>query len=127
MQILNWIPALAVAGLIFVLSHQSKPLGVDWTDAAPDWIFHLAAYGALALCLVWGATQRLSRRLSARAALLVIGAAMLYGLSDEWHQSFIAGRTATWEDWLADAMGAAASTLAWLLVQERTLQWLHRD
>lgn len=30
----------------------------------------------------------------------------LYGISDEWHQSFIAGREADLLDWLADSTGA---------------------
>lgn len=125
MQILNWIPALAVAALIFVTSHQSRPPGIELTDVIPDWVLHIAAYGVLGLCMVWGSTQGLSRRLSGRAALFVIGAATLYGLGDEWHQSFIAGRTASWVDWLADALGAAAFTLAWLLIQGWLLQMLH--
>ncbi len=37
----------------------------------------------------------------------------LYGLSDEWHQSYVNGREADFLDWLADTLGAliAASIL----------------
>ena len=38
----------------------------------------------------------------------------LYGLSDEWHQSFVAGRSADVFDWVADTVGA---TVALLLIQ----------
>lgn len=31
---------------------------------------------------------------------------LLYGVSDEWHQSFVAGRDASVFDWLADTAGA---------------------
>lgn len=30
----------------------------------------------------------------------------LYGVSDEWHQSFVAGRDSSHEDWVADTIGA---------------------
>jgi VanZ family protein len=33
-----------------------------------------------------------------------------YGLSDEWHQSFVNGREADFLDWLADTMGALIAT-----------------
>lgn len=126
MQILNWIPTIVVAALIFVSSHQSRPPGIELTEVFPDWMLHFAAYGVLGLCMAWGATQGRNRRLSGGAALLIIAAAMLYGLSDEWHQSFVVGRTSTWQDWLADALGASAFTLAWLFLQNLQLPLLHR-
>jgi VanZ family protein len=36
----------------------------------------------------------------------------LYGLSDEWHQGFVPGRTVALDDWVADAAGAATAILA---------------
>lgn len=35
----------------------------------------------------------------------------LYGVSDEYHQSFVPGRLAETGDWLADTLGAAISTM----------------
>ena len=37
----------------------------------------------------------------------------LYGLSDEYHQSFVPGRTATIVDWFLDLIGAG---LAWIVM-----------
>ncbi|MBE0435524.1 MAG: VanZ family protein, partial [Methylomicrobium sp.] len=31
----------------------------------------------------------------------------LYGISDEWHQSFVDGRSSDVYDWIADTIGAA--------------------
>jgi VanZ family protein len=39
-------------------------------------------------------------------ALLSIAFCSLYGLSDEWHQSFVVGREADSADWLADTSGS---------------------
>ena len=41
------------------------------------------------------------------AALLSI----LYGASDEWHQTFVPGRFATIADWVADVLGSIAGVL----------------
>lgn len=35
----------------------------------------------------------------------------LYGLSDEWHQSFVEGRDADIYDWFADMLGAVLLVL----------------
>lgn len=47
----------------------------------------------------------------------------LYGISDEWHQSFVPGRSADVLDWVADTVGA---TLALVLIQLMIIRWLKR-
>ena len=43
----------------------------------------------------------------------------LYGLSDEWHQSFVPGRVADYKDWLADTLGASiAITLLHITIKK---------
>jgi VanZ family protein len=45
-----------------------------------------------------------------------VGAAVLagslYGVTDEWHQSFVPGRTPAADDLVADAVGSLAGALA---------------
>ena len=43
------------------------------------------------------------------AALLVVA---LYAASDEWHQSFVPGRSSDRMDWVADCLGSALGVLA---------------
>jgi len=44
--------------------------------------------------------------------------AVLYGVSDEFHQSFVVGRSATIADVIADAIGATFSaTCLWFVVK----------
>jgi VanZ family protein len=76
---------------------------------------HLITYAVLMVLLVialrvWG---RLPAQQSCVVAFLLVA---LYGLSDEYHQSFVPGRTATMWDWLVDLMGAG---LAWLAIARR--------
>ena len=37
---------------------------------------------------------------------------ILYGASDEWHQTFVPGRLATLADWVADVFGSIAGVVA---------------
>lgn len=119
---LAWLPAAAWAATIFLLSSQStlpNPHGIDDKQA------HAVTYGVLAvLCLVGltGAHLRRVRRLLVLAAFVL---AVAYGASDEFHQSFVPGRTPDLGDVLADAFGAAlALGVAWgsaILLRRRHL------
>jgi VanZ family protein len=104
---------------IFLLSHQPSlptPPGVG------DKEMHAATYGGLAALLVRafaGATW--TGVTGARAAAAAAGA-IVYGISDELHQSFVPGRTADLQDLLADAFGAAciaAVAYAWGIIHAR--------
>jgi VanZ family protein len=51
-------------------------------------------------------------RVTLLQALAGVAIASVYGVSDEWHQSFVAGRTADIADWYADSIGAAIALCA---------------
>ena len=101
----RWLPALALAGLIAWFSHQPQ-----WPDAAqgyPDWLLHGGAFGALAFCVLWGATRGFQGlRIPLKQCVAAVLVASLYGAIDELHQSFIPGRDAAVGDWVADSLGA---------------------
>lgn len=40
---------------------------------------------------------------------LAVAAVSLFGLTDEWHQSFTPGRCVEFADWLADTLGAVVA------------------
>ncbi len=96
------------AAAIFWLS--SRPV-IEEVTRLPLWlqfdkVQHGLAYAGLsALCL-----RALSRAhwagVTLRRAVGAISVSVLYGLSDEWHQSFVPERTAEAADLLADAAGA---------------------
>ena len=117
----SWLPALAWMGLIFVLSAQSGLRISD--DASVDEplrvVAHIAVYAILAGLLLSALTARLQR--SAVAAVLAIGLAALYGVTDEIHQAFVAGRAGEVSDVVADTIGAALGVmLAWWILGRRT-------
>ena len=116
-RILDWLPALAWAGVIFVLSAQpsySLPSFGVWGDlmAAAG---HLFVYAVLMLLLL-RALGRSTRLNAAQTWIIAFVLVALYGLSDEYHQSFVPGRDPALVDWLTDLTGAG---LAWFISTRR--------
>ena len=108
-----WLPVIGWAGLIFALSAQPNLRFVP--DAGLDFLVrkagHMTAFGILAL-LVWYAlaTTTAWRRPWAWA----LAFAILYAISDELHQGFVAGRHPAPVDVGIDAAGAViAVALGW--------------
>ncbi|MFM1768293.1 MAG: hypothetical protein RJA22_822 [Verrucomicrobiota bacterium] len=77
---------------------------------------HVTEYAVLAL-LLWRALRRRTPAWDPRAAWLAFAGAVLFALSDEWHQAFVPNRQAHPLDVVIDAFGAALALLllrAWL-------------
>jgi VanZ family protein len=94
-------------GALFALS--SRP-SLGPAGAIPDWLTHGAAY----LLLAWLLCRALAgglKRLSPGGAAAALMLATLYGVSDEYHQSFVSGRDASVADVGKDAAGACLGTL----------------
>ena len=102
------IPAMLLSVAFFINSHIATPDIPDFGFAAQDKFMHAGAYGLLALLVLfgirYGLAEQTRRRISAYH--LALGYSLLYGLSDEMHQAFVAGRTAEVSDWVADGVGA---------------------
>ena len=86
----------------------------------PDEAEHAVGFLIFSLTLVWGVTSGLNKGLTAFAAVVVWVVAVTYGMSDEFHQSFVSGRTPSLADVLADGVGALIGISAsWLLLRSR--------
>jgi len=90
--------------LIFYVSSRPRVSVLRW---ASDPFLHVAGYLVLGVLSVraFGGGLPLSQP-GARAFFSAVLLASLYGIGDEWHQSFVPGRTASGWDVLADAFGA---------------------
>ena len=108
-----WGPAVAMMALLFIASSLpgSSPVLRTGFGGLPA---HLVAYGllgALVLRALAGARWRGVTAGRAARAVLICG---LYGLSDEFHQRFVPGRTPDVLDLYADVGGAACgAVLVW--------------
>lgn len=80
-----------------------------------DLTAHFAGYGLLGALVVRavGGARWAGVTPSAAARAWLISAA--YGVSDEFHQSFVPGRSPNVIDWVADAAGAAVAISAVVL------------
>jgi VanZ family protein len=95
-----WLPAIAWSVAIYALSARSS-IPVDLA-AGLDKVAHFGAYAVLGVLLAHG------QRESAIAPSWALALGLAYAATDEWHQSFVPGRSADPADWVADALGVAA-------------------
>jgi VanZ family protein len=101
--------ALAWMALLFYLSHQpglDVPALFKWQDK----VFHAGVYGILGILLL-AAMPLTPNGFTWRQVSIAAVIASFYGISDEFHQSFIPGRSAEVGDWLADTVGALLAAL----------------
>lgn len=110
-----WLPALAGwAVVIFVLSSIPNPPGAqgsEWRSV----VGHLVEYAILAFLLA-----KVLEAWRPGASWVLIGVtawllAVTYGITDEFHQSFVPRRHASVFDVFVDAVGALAGISAWLV------------
>jgi VanZ family protein len=99
----GWLPALLWAALIFALS--SRPTLATPRIAGIDKVAHFGAYAVLGALLSHAGIR------SGVPAVPLLALGVLYGASDEWHQSFVPGRSPDVADWGADVLGVAAGLL----------------
>jgi len=94
---------------IFYLSSMPEP---PLPPAVNDKEAHSSGYALLALLVARAAAGGLGRRVTRTVALVAIAVAIAYGISDEFHQSFVPGRDSDIHDVYADAVGAVIGTMA---------------
>ncbi len=109
------LPVLAFCAVIFWQSHFPSVIAGPPIVPFADKIMHLGAYTVLGLlCLRWLAREVPGAK---KGKIILAGFVLtsLFGLSDEFHQSFIIGRTASVYDFMADCAGAALGSWIWTL------------
>jgi hypothetical protein len=104
-----WAPVGLYMGLIFAISSRSA---IEVPQDGLDKVAHVGMYAGLSVLLTRALAGGLPAPVDLETALIAIGAAIAYGVSDEWHQLFVAGRFADRADVLADAVGAAVGACA---------------
>jgi VanZ family protein len=111
-----WGPAALWAVVLFLLS--SIPGAAVQGVSVNDLLVHTFVYSVLGAALAHGRWK--SRTEVAHWVLVLAGVA--YGVSDEWHQSFVPGRYPAMSDVLADAAGVIVGYVAlnWWLATRRT-------
>lgn len=101
---------LYMAALFGLSSLPAIPLDTPtWPNL--DKMFHALAYAGLGFLLVRAFHTSPSPGIARHAVVLAILTGTIYGISDEWHQSFVPGREPSALDAVFDALGCAAASL----------------
>ncbi|WP_256761555.1 VanZ family protein [Cohnella sp. WQ 127256] len=120
-KIWRYIPAILCMLAIFISSSRSG----DQLDSVLPWVqkwlpgladfnpMHYVAYFILGLTIAFAMGKRAA---TWTGCLLNIVICVVYGLTDEWHQSFVPMRTPDPLDLLHDGIGAGVASLLVLLI-----------
>ncbi len=100
-----WFPPALYSGIIFYISsipHLSVPL----SGMNSDKVVHIMEYMLLGILVSRAFYNTIKRVCLQRVCLWTIILCFVYGISDEFHQSFVAGRDSSFFDLLADLVGS---------------------
>lgn len=126
----SWLPALVWMAVIYLFSDQ--PYSGDVTayffgsfNTLIRKAAHLSEYAILLCLFCYALTTSFQARkesiffsskgYSGKIFSIAFSLSFLYALVDEWHQSFVAGRSACLNDVLVDSVGALFGWLACML------------
>ena len=114
--ILRWLPAVAWMAVIFFLSSQPDLPGPasHWLNFVLKKSAHFFSYALLAILF----RRALYGRPGSDLTALIL--TLLYAISDEFHQSFVPGRSPRATDVLIDLAGALTA-LAGLRLRDRAI------
>ena len=102
---IRWLPSIAMMGAIFFFSSlpSSRIPHYGSLDLLIKKGGHAIGFGLLGLSYYFALPRRLSRIYRGMTAFLMV---VLFALSDEYHQSFVQGRTSSLTDVFIDTFGA---------------------
>lgn len=106
--------------VIFWLSSRSGDQLNSWLPHFQTWMpglesfdpMHYAAYFVLAMAWAYGFG---AWSFTWQGSVTVVLICILYGVTDEWHQSFVPNRSPDMRDLWHDAIGAATACAIWHL------------
>ncbi len=106
-NILIWLPSIFWMGLIFFLSSFPKIQLTDlgWANFLTRKFAHLSEYAILCY-LNYRALKRTAKISPKKNLLLSFLIAVVYAVTDEYHQTFVPGRSGNVFDWGIDSLGA---------------------
>jgi VanZ family protein len=116
------LPVILYCALIFFISSLPAPPAPDFGFDFSDKINHTGAYGIMML-LAFRASRWLMPESSVGQQIVrSLLFTLLYGASDEFHQSFVPNRECELFDWLADALGGILGGL--FIYMTHRVAWL---
>ncbi len=109
-----WFPVIAYSGIIFYISSLPN-LKAPLERFSFDKVYHLGEYIVLGFLFARALTHT-KPTLSTKITLIVaLAFGCFYGLTDEFHQSFVVGRVCDIKDLIADTVGGFLG--AWVFLR----------
>lgn len=101
---------------IFILSSRTGDQMNSWLPWTQKWLpfmtdfnpMHYVAYFGLALAIAFGQGKA---AFTALGCIVNVAICVVYGITDEWHQSYVPMRSPDANDLLHDFIGAAAAAV----------------
>lgn len=109
-RILNlWLPTIIWGLVIFFFSAfpTEKTSEIFWQDFILKKLAHIVEYGIFAILIY--RSYKESGIEKSKAGIYAVLSALIYGVSDEFHQSFTPGREPAFRDVIFDTIGAFLS------------------
>ncbi len=111
--IARWLLVIIWMSVIFAFSHQANSSEKTAVVFGGFNIFarkmgHISEFGVLFLLIRYALRKHIELKKATRVAVLL---AVLYAASDEWHQSFVPGRSACIEDVMLDSSAVLVAFL----------------
>ena len=114
-----WFPVALYCCMIFGVSSISN---IQLPDTLPnsDKFVHMSEYALLAALFARAVRHTSQREWHLLIWVMAIFFVAFYGITDEFHQSFVAGRSSDLADWLADITGGSVGAAVYLLWVSKT-------
>jgi VanZ family protein len=110
---------MVYAGLIFLLSSFAHFPEEVPPFAGYDKLAHFIEYYFFGILICRWLLNKKNLFVRRHALFITLLVGMCYGISDEWHQSFVPGRVASIWEALFDAVGILAAALTYHITMER--------
>ena len=117
------LPALAYMASIFYSS--SGPITSPTLNAIPDYYLHSLGYSLMCVLLFWGLHEGFDVSKGHGGYSLPTLITVLYGISDEFHQSFVPARDSEVKDVISDSVGALLG-IVFIIIVRRVISSFRR-
>jgi VanZ family protein len=108
-----WFPVLLYCCIIFGVSAvpvSELPPSVPFSDKA----VHMLVYAVLAVLFARAVRHSSQTKWALMIWALAVYFVAFYGITDEFHQSFVSGRSSDLVDWAADVVGGTIGAAVYL-------------
>lgn len=145
---LTWVPAILIMIMIYYFSSKPAEISGQESMVVTDYIYtvyesfsgrvgpaeeraytisllehiirkaaHMTEYAMLALALAWPFRKHSLKGLS--LTLATMGSTVFYAMSDEFHQTFVPGRSGEIRDVIIDSIGAVIGYLIFTVIYKK--------